>query len=174
MQVPFQELDHQRNIWTKCYLEFCNFGGMVDSTINFGSPRVHLKHWCEQGSSFNLLQTKFQQAPTIADIDDLHKHVVCATTYSICWCWMTCENREEGRKEGFLARIAIFSFLFVYCGCFFNFFGCQFQNLCVVFFFVVADCEGFWSEGCGTSWFCLLRDRDRTSEATLSTPSFRS
>jgi hypothetical protein len=29
-----------------------------------------------------------------------------------------CENREEGRKEGFLARIAIFSFLFVYCGCF--------------------------------------------------------
>jgi hypothetical protein len=85
-----------------------------------------------------------------------------------------CENREEGRKEGFLARIAIFSFLFVYCGCFFYFFGCQFQNLCVVFFFAVADCEGFWSEGCGTSWFCLLRDRDRTGEATLSTPSFRS
>jgi hypothetical protein len=84
------------------------------------------------------------------------------------------ENQEEGRKEGFLAGIAIFSFLFVYCGCFSNFFGCQFQNLCVVFFFAVADCEGFWSEGCGTSWFCLLRDRDRTSEATLSTPSFRS
>ncbi len=60
-----------------------------------------------------------------------------------------CENREEGRKEGLLAGIAIFSFLFVYCGCFSNFFGCQFQNLCVVFFFSVADCEGFWSKADG-------------------------
>jgi hypothetical protein len=88
MQVPFQGLDHQRNIWTKCYLELCNFGGMVDSTINFGSPRVHLKHWCEQGSSLDLLQTKFQQAPTMADIDDLHKHVVCAkiiTNVDVGW-----------------------------------------------------------------------------------------
>jgi hypothetical protein len=40
------------------------------------------------------------------------------------------ENREEGRKEGLLAGIAIFSCLFVYCGCFGFFVGCQFQHLC--------------------------------------------
>jgi hypothetical protein len=82
-------------------------------------------------------------------------------------------KRKEERK-GSLRELQSFLFCLCIVDVFFIFFGCQFQNLCVVFFFAVADCEGFWSEGCGTSWFCLLRDRDRTGEATLSTPSFRS
>ncbi len=90
------------------------------------------------------------------------------------------ELRKEGSKEGLLAGIAIISCLFVYCGCFYLFFVCQFQNLCEVvciflffFFFAVADCEGFWSKEDGglrdfLVFFVCCGIGDRTGEATLS------
>lgn len=74
-------------------MELCNFGRLVDSTVNFGSPRVHLKHWCEQGSSLNLLQTKFQQAPTIVNIDDLH-NMLCNNLLYVDVGWLVDTQRS--------------------------------------------------------------------------------